>query len=271
MHKPTVTLGIPTCYGGESLRETVRSIRASQGAKDIKFLVYADRTPIAQNIQAELQSLNVELHWNAQEGSQLKKVKQIIASTTTDILIITQDDIIFDTKAITAIIDVFTNNPEVTMVGSRILPLPHKTWFESTMAAMVRTVDRMSSIWNNGNNYLAASGRCLSFRTAHLKQFNLPEGVVNGDMYMYLENLRLKGEFKRAEKSKVHIRCPQKLADQMGPSTRFQYSQKELQAYYSFDISPYYYIPKSAIIKAIMLETLRSPISLTGYFGVYPK
>jgi len=38
----TMTVGIPTCYGGMSLVRTVQGIRASQGVANFRFVVVAD-------------------------------------------------------------------------------------------------------------------------------------------------------------------------------------------------------------------------------------
>ncbi len=198
----------------------------------------------------------------------MKKARKLIAATTADILVITQDDIMFEKDTIQAIAELFENNPSVTMVGIRILPLRPETWFEMTMTSMVRLVDKIAQFWNKGDNYLAASGRCLAFRTNHIKRFHIPE-VVNGDMYLYLENARLGGKFMRSEKAKVYIRCPARLGDQYGPSNRFQYSQQEMETYFSVDMKKLYKIPRLAIIRGVITEFLYHPVAFVGYLIIF--
>ena len=268
MTKPTVTIGIPTAFAGESLLETARTISVAKKKENYSLKIYADRTPISAKLGQELKKLKFDVHWTPGPGSFLKKARKLIAATNTDILIITQDDIIFDRDTISATVAAFRADPKITMVGARILPLSPETRFESTMAAMVRLVDKIAHYWNSGNNYLAASGRYLAFRTAHLKKLPIPE-VVNGDMYLYLANSKYGGRFDRAEKAKVYIRCPQRLTDQLKPTNRFQYSKQEMEKYFATDLRSSYRIPILAILKGIIMEIVFNPISLLGYIGVF--
>ncbi len=268
MNKLTVTIGIPTSFAGESLLQTARTIKDTIKNKNYFLKIYADRTPIRPMQRQELKRMNYEIHWTQGPGSFLKKVRKLIAATTSDILIITQDDIIFDTDTISATVEAFLADPKITMIGARILPLPVKTRFESIMASMVRLVDRIAHYWNSGNNYLAASGRYLAFRTNHLKKLHIPE-VVNGDMYLYLTNSKYGGKFYRAEKAKVFIRCPQRLTDQLRPTNRFQYSKQEMEKYFSSDLTSVYRIPIFAILYAFIIEMVSNPIALIGYIGIF--
>lgn len=273
MNKPdknlTLTVGIPTCYGGDSLVATVKSLRRSRSVPDFRLVVVADRTPISEPIKKELKNLGVELHWNDIEGSQMKKVKQMIATLDTDIFVHTQDDIIFHPDALKEILKKFTENPKTTMIGSRVQPLPPKGLFESSMATMVRLVDRIGRRWNGGGNYLLASGRCLSYRVSYLRKINISEQVVNADMFMYLANRKLDGNFYGSPDSIVYIRSPRSFRDQIGPSSRFQFQKEEIKEYFGEEATQEYPIPLGALIPAIITEFLTHPISLLGYIGIF--
>jgi len=155
------------------------------------------------------------------------------------------------------------------MAGIRILPLPPQTFFESAMAAMVNLVDSIGRRWNRGQNYLMASGRCLAFRADHIKKFDMPEGVVNGDMFMYLQNKKLGGKFRVLKEASVYIRCPQKISDQVGPSSRYQYSLKEMMSYYGPQAAIEYKIPIRVLFWGFLEEFIKHPISLISYIGVF--
>ena len=273
MHKltkpATITVIIPTCYGGHSLISTVKSLRATRGGKDVRVIVTADRTPLTPNIKLVLKNLGVELYWNDVEGSQFKKIKQLVAKARSAIVISTQDDITFDRRILLSVVNAFQKNPQLTMVGARVLPLFPKTRTEAALAVMVRLIDRVSQTWENGQNYLAASGRFLAFRNSHIQKFRLPDTVVNGDMFLYLENTRLGGKFAQLQDGIVYIRTPQKLKDQIGPSSRFQYSKNELKRYFDFDISPNYSLPKSVFLFAIFKELIRSPLNTIFYLAIF--
>lgn len=265
----TITVAIPTCYGGKSLISTAESIYQSTEANINQFIIIADRTPIKPKIARALKKMGVSITWNNKEGSQFKKIKQSIEKTESDIYISTQDDITFDINCIKEIVRTFEQNPKITMLGIRIFPLPPVNFFESIMTTMVRLVDGISTSWNQGTNHLAASGRCLAFRTSHLKKFRIPGTVVNGDMFLYLENKRLRGRFKLARNAKVYIRCPQRLKDQIGPSSRYQFQNKELQNYFNFDISRGYKIPFQVLLSSFLKELMVHPITTISYLAVF--
>ena len=267
-NKPIITIGIPTCYGGESLITTVASIQKCSGNFTLEIIIQADRTPISKRVRNELKKLGVQLYWNDKEGSQFKKLNQIIRRAKGEIFIFTQDDIIFDPRALCEICKTFINNPAVTMLCTRVLPLPTQNFFESGMASMVRIVDRTGREWNNGDNHLVASGRCMAFRSAFLRKYSMPETIVTGDVYLYLENRRLGGKFTYTQNGMVYIRCPQNLKDQMGPSSRYQYSEKELQKYFR-DAKKEYQIPQGILIKNYILEFITYPISTLFYMAIY--
>ena len=262
----SLTIGIPTCYGGESLLATIKTIRQSKDVEFNRLIIVADRTPISKSIKKELQDMGVELYWNEKEGSQFKKIKQMVDMAKSDIFISTQDDITFPPQTIAEIVKAFKENQNLTMVGVRVLPLKPETFFESIMASLIRAIDRISQHWNKKQNYLAASGRCLAFRTSHLKKFRIPEKIVNGDMFLYLENKRLGGTFIRPNEAVVYIRAPQGIKDQTGPSSRFQYSEREMTSIFGLEAAQEYRIPKLALFMGTLEEFLHHPISM----GLYP-
>lgn len=264
-----MTVAIPTCYGGESLLETVKSLRASRGVGDFRLIIVADRTPITPPIKKELERLNVELYWNDVSGSQPKKVSQAIDMTNSEFMVVTQDDITFEPWTLHNLAAALRDNPSLTMTGARVLPLKPETLVESAMASLVRLMDQIASAWHDGDNRLSASGRCLAYRTEHLKKFQVPETMVNSDMYMYLRNKVLGGKFAQIKDARVYIRCPQKLRDQVGPSSRYQFQQAEMHRYFKLDLSTEYKLPKLLVFRKSIAEFSRHPLSIVAYAGVF--
>src|SRR3989344_7343016 len=153
----TFTVCIPTCYGGESLIEAARSIRASKNADNFRILVAADSIPFSQETKSRLTKLSVEIFWNDVPGTQMEKNKQMFDMVSSDLVISTQDDVIFNPSALSEMVKAFASDPELTMAGARIFPLPQKTFFESIMAAMLMLAGDVGRRWNNGDNRLMAS------------------------------------------------------------------------------------------------------------------
>lgn len=264
-----ISIGIPTCYGGKSLVETIKTLRKGALGANLEIIVEADRTPLTPEVKKALKDTRVKLHWNKVEGSQCKKLNQIIKKATGDIFIFTQDDIVFDNSTIKKILRAFERDKKLTMAGIRVSHLKPINYFESIMDVMLRVMENVAVSWNKGDNLFMASGRCLAFRTDFLKKFRINNTLINTDTFMYFENRSLKGKFKALTDAKVYIRPPQNLKDQIGPSSRYQYSIKELQKYFDFDISPEYKIPPAIFIKAAFKELLKNPAKFSLYILVY--
>ena len=265
----SITIGIPTRYGGIDLVPTIESVRASIGVVIDRLLVVADRTPIPPEIKNRLRELGVELVWNDKEGTWVKKIKQMLAMCTTDIFITTQDDVIFEPNTVAEIAKAFEEGEHVTMVSSAILPLVAKTFFESILSVGVRVSGRIASFWNGGDNYLSASGRCLSFRTKFMEKFEIPEQIINADAFLYFKNKELGGVMRHASQSIVCIDQPKTLREQLGPSSRYQISKTELSRYFKNDISAEYRIPLYVGVRAVFAEFLRRPFRTLAYVGVF--
>ena len=270
MKKLSITVAIPTCYGGESLISTAKTIYASKGVGDFRFIIVADRTPVSPKIKKTLKEMGVELFWNPVEGSQPKKLKQMRDMTKSDLFVFTQDDIDFTPDALRIMTERFEKDPKLTALSVAILPHSDtKTWVEAGMASFIRIVFTIARLWNKGDNYLAASGRCMVFRMSHFNEYRIPEKMVNTDMFFYLENKRLNGKFAMAPDSEVYIRAPQTLKDQLGPSSRYQFQRAELTKFFDFDYSHEYTVPTIIALWAVIKEFIHHPLGVIQYAFVF--
>lgn len=268
--KLTATIVIPTCYGGDSLIATAKSIYASKNVDAFRFMIISDRTPIKPETKKILSDMGIEIYWNEKEGSQPKKLLQAREKVTSDLYIFTQDDIYFSPNALSEIISAFEKDPQLTMAAAGVLPMePSHTLVEKGMAANIKMVYSIAKKWKHGNNYLAASGRCLAFRMSLFEKYTIPDILVNADMYFYLENKRHGGKFTMLPKAKIYIRPPQHLKDQVGPSSRFQYQQEELKKFFHYDYSHEYNLPKKILIAVTLKEFITNPVGLISYLYVY--
>lgn len=262
------TVAIPTCYGGGSLVAAIASIRASQEVTDFPIIVVADSIPIPTSIKKELKALGVQLTENKGRGTQMKKVKQMIAKCKTDVFIFTQDDIRFDQNALSEIMSAFERDPKLTMLGVNIQPEPARTFFERVIEVGLKGAYRVGTAWRGGDNYLLANGRCMAFRTSFLKKFTIPDAVVNADAYLYFENKRRGGTFSFAKGAIVYNRSPQQISEHIRQSNRFAYSATELQRYFGPDIVSEYELPRQLVLQSLFAEFLSQPLFFSGYLAV---
>lgn len=265
----SVTVGIPTCYGGLALPTVVKSIRASVGAEIDNILIISDRKPIPAEIRGAIEKIGAKIVWNEIDSSHQSKLKQMIFGCETDVLVTICDDIILHPSAIAEIMKVFSSDENITLVTSAILPLPSLTFIGKVLNSSVRIPEMIVRFWNKGDNYLSVSGRCMSFKVDFIKKLRFPPNIVSNDQFFYFENKYNGGGKEHAPKSIAYIRPPQNLKDHIRPSTRFQLGMEELQDYFSQDLSREFKVPMFAGIKAVVLEFLAHPITMPVYCLIF--
>lgn len=264
----SLTVGITTCYGDPSILDTVKSLRPSVGVLHFRFIIVADRKPFADWVKEELRKYDVELIENKVEAGQCPKKKQIIAMTDSDILIFTQDDVLFDRNTISAILKRFEEHQNTKLISIRKQPVAALNLFEDITKVGTRVINRVARSWNDGDNYLATVGRCMAVRTEWARKFTVPDNVVSSDAYFYFENKRLGGGFEYLPEVAVLYRKPQSLIEHYRKSSRFQYQRQEMTKYFG-NVKSYYKIPRLLFFHAIISEWLSQPLRTTMYFGIY--
>ena len=261
----TLTVGITTCYGGESILETVKSIRASQNIGKFRFIIVADRNPISESVKEALKKYDVELIENKEEGSQFKKKKQILKLCNTDLIVFTNDDVLFGHDTLSTVVEEFQNNNKVTLVSVKNLPMKTDSLVERSINVGTNIVNRIAGGWNNGDNYLSMIGRFEATRTKWINRyFELKDDVVSSDQYIYFENKKHGGVYKYLPFVSVNFRNPQSLNEHLRKSSRFQHAKTEMSNYFGY-ISRDYRIPSFIFLKSIINEFLTNPIFFAFY------
>lgn len=265
----SMTMGITTCFGAESILTTVKSIRASRGVGKFRFIIVADSVPFSPSLKKKLKSYQVELIANKISGSQIKKQEQIIKMCRTDLIIFTQDDVLFAPDTIAKIAAAFKRRPQTTFISIANKAIESRSWLENAIGIGTEISQKIARNWNHGDNYLAVIGRVEAFRTDFIaKRFRFIDGLVSGDAYFYFENKRRGGRYQYLPAAKVYFKNPDNLAEHLRKSSRFQHSYRELSPYFD-NIEREYVIPKRAILKALVWQLWAKPISTLLYFSIY--
>lgn len=266
--KISIKIGIYTCFGGPSLVNAVKSIRMADEGANIEIVIFADGRPISGEVKSELENLKVRIIEKQGLRSVITKIRNLVSLMESDIIMLTQDDVLFDKKAIVEVRKSFQQDSGVTMIGSSIRPMPAETRIESILAIGSDLVRRIGARWNSGDNYLLSNGRCLSFRTEIIRKFSFPEKIMNTDAYLYFENKRIGGQFSFVEKSIVYIKSPLTLKEHFNQSSRFQTSAIELRNYFDSSLlSKEYKIPTGIFLKEFLRIFFSHPLRCTGYLA----
>lgn len=251
---------IYTCYGGLSLVRAAESIRDSAGGKEVKILIVADGQPIKEDILKRLTELQAEVKQYEGLSPVGSKIKKIVSFCDEDVLILTQDDVIFDARAIEEIGSIFSKDANITMAGAKILPMRAKVFFEKIVEVGSNLVQRIGARWNGGDNYLLSNGRCLVFRTKAIKKFLIPDKVISIDAYFYFENKKLNGKFVFARDAIVYNKSPLYLKEHKKQSNRYSYSRFEMGDYFSgMNLIREYSIPLKIVFLSLATEFIFNP------------
>lgn len=262
------TVGIPTYYGAPAIIDTVKSILRSVQAPPFRIIVTVDGNPLKPEIETGLRNLGAEVIFNKVRGGQTSRIKQLIALCQTDILILTQDDVLFTPTAVAEIVTLFSKEPSVTMIGANIKPITAENFFERIVEVGVRIRDVVGRRWLNGDNYLMSIGRCLAFRTDTAKRLVISDEIINSDAYLYFENKRVGGHFLPCETAVVFNKSPQHLKEHLKQSRRFHNSRNELSAYTDAQLPSGYAVPRRLVISSIIREFVSHPILTICYLAI---
>lgn len=258
-------VGIPSYKSGESIVSTVKSLQKSKGVGSFEITVVVNDV-MNSNIQKKLENLGVKVLHNKENIGQTGSNNRIFGMAKTDLLIMTQDDVLFEPHTLRAFIDEFELDPDLTMVAPKFVPLSQKTLVEKVVNFGSKVNRRIVRSWNHGDNYLSAVGRCLGYRTSMVKRFEIDDAVINCDAYYYFENRRLGGEYKFVENAEVKYRLPNNVDEHLKQVRKFVVSQDELSGYLKTDLREEYNVPKKILLKALSLELIKNPIYGTLYF-----
>ena len=266
--KLTLTVGIPTYYGGPALVNAAKSVLDSKSVDKFRLIVNIDGNPLEPEIEKQLLDLGVDVVFSKERGGQVARIKQMIGMTDTDILVLTQDDIQLAPDTLANILKTFGNYPKLTMIGARMRSKKTNKIMEKIVDVAVEGNNELGRRWKNGNNYLMASGRCMAFRADFIKKFDIPEGIINSDSYLYFENKRKGGEFLALSEAVVFNKTPETLKEHLKQSRKFSVSKGENEKYAGENLSGEYSIPLKPKLEAFAAILLRKHIWAILYLGI---
>lgn len=265
----TLTVGITTCFGDNSILDSVKSIRAAKGVSKFRFIIVADRVSINPWLKKQLKKYDIELIENKVEGSQVSKQKQILRLTKSDLVLLTQDDILLEPEVLETVIKRFEKNPKTDFISILNEPIKPTSFFESCLNIGTNIANRIAKYWNNGDNYLSVVGRFMIFKTDFLKKnIKLEDSVATSDAYYYFATKRAGGKYEYLPEVGVLFKNPQNMKEHLRKSSRFQFSKLEMNRYFK-GLDKCYKLPKIIAIRAMAEEFILHPLRFIGYMGIF--
>jgi glycosyltransferase involved in cell wall biosynthesis len=267
-----ITIGIPTYVGGPSLVKTVESLLVCETDTPFRILITVDGKKLEPEIKSAITvDSRVEVIENEVRRGQVGGIRQILSlSTDQDIVILTQDDLLFGKHSIAEIVASFERDSSLTMVTADPVSLPATTFFERIVQAgfyMVKIIERR---WNKGDNFMNAAGRCIAFRKPMARHIfdEIQEDVISCDAHFYFINKKFGGKFIHNDRAPYYFRSPKTLADHLKQSKKYQNVAAELYKYRRIDAFHEYAIPTRFKIDAALWGLLTNPFFAILYFGI---
>lgn len=267
--KSTVTIGIPTYYGGDSLIRTVESIRGSVDAPPFRLIVCVDGNPLRPEVELRLTELGAEVIFSEVRGGQLERLKQIIGECDTEYLLFTQDDILFSRDTLREMVAAVQGDPDVTMVSGNGQFLPPRNFFEKIMHTGADITDTIGAMWNDGDNYLRVGGRCLAFRADFAKSMKITDSVMSSDVFFYFYNKKFGKRFRYVPEAVYFLRSPDNLSEHLRQSRKYQLVDEEIHRSVGIDVEKEYPIPFRVRLTALVKQFFRHPLLVPCYVAVF--
>lgn len=265
-----ITVGIPTYVGGPSLVKAVESLLESTYT-DFRLIISVDGKKLAPEIKAAVtRDKRVEVIENEVRRGQVGGIRQILSlSFDQDVVIMTQDDLLFDPKMIGDIVESFRTDSRITLVTATAVPLPASSFFERIVHAGFYMVKLIEQRWNRGDNFMNAAGRCIAFGKPMIQHVfdEIQEEVISCDAHFYFINRKFGGRFVRNERAKYFFRSPKTLTDHLKQSKKYQNVAEELFKYRHIDAAREYTIPLGLKIDAVLWGLITNPFFTVLYLG----
>src|SRR3989344_6113228 len=267
--KKSVSIGIPAFNEGDNIKKLLSSILAQkQDNFSIKEIVVISDGSTDETDKRVLEMRNkiIKLIRNDKRIGQVLTQNKIVEKLTGDILVLLNGDVIINDRSfIQKLIEPILNNEKVGIVSPAIIPVASRNFFEKIINFSVDFKTKMYESWKNGSNVYLCHGRSRAFSRGFIKDF-VWKGVLSEDAYAYLLCLKRGFKFVYQPKTQVYYKSPANFSEHKTQSSRFLNSISEFLPYFQKQfLKNEYGIPRSIILKYIVLSLLNNPFYLIAY------
>ncbi len=264
--KMTVSVGLPTYEAGNSLVVTLRSIYGQTSINQIsKILLVVDGNNINPAIYEAIKHPKLKVVFKTKRFGQSTRVNDIFKLATSDLLVLTNDDVILEHDAIEEIMKLYSvSRPD--LIGIKVVPLSSTGLIENIINAGSLLSRYITLGWNKSDNYLACNGRFIALSHKYYKSVKLPKKLWNNDAFLYIYAKISGFSFKYLTTTEAYYKLPHTLRDHFSQSIKFSLSEKENQKYFDRQIHSFYVIPPQLQLRGMGVSLIRNPFYMSLYF-----
>ena len=266
---PTFTIGIPTVLAGKHLLRTVASILGQKSAVPAGSMrIMLDGQPMPVETLKALPA-EMKVRKTAARQGQSAKLDDLFATTRTELIISTNDDVVWAPETMTRILAARKSSwADLICVG--VQPLPPHSIMERILSVGTDIKNEVIRRTPGHETYLVCNGRLLAISAKFASKLHIPHEIWNNDAYMYLFAKRNGFTVTYIDEPLCAYRDPATLREYIQQTCKFQQSQGENEKYFG-PLDSEYRIPMSLRIPAIAAALRRRPwwgsIYLLLYFA----
>ncbi len=264
---PSITIGIPTVLAGKHLVRTVASIFEQTipvSAASVKIMLDGQPMPVST-----LRALSPEIRVRktASRQGQSAKLDDLLATSRSELIISTNDDVVWAQNALERIYAVRqSSRADLICVGVR--PLPAHTVMEKILSVGTDIKNEVIRRTPGQQTYLVCNGRLLAVSAKLASKMRVPYNIWNNDAFMYLFAKRNGFTVAYIDEPLCAFRDPATLKEYILQTLKFQQSRKENEAVFG-PLGSEYSIPMKVRIPAIFAVLRKRPWWGSIYLVLY--
>jgi hypothetical protein len=263
-----ICCAVSTHEAGESLVATLQSIYNQSDFFRIKeVLVFVDGKFLSRDLKDKIKHPKLRIIQSHTWKGQSAGLKAIFKKAHSDLLVLTNDDVILDKKAVKTLFTAWrAQKPD--LLSGKAIPLPGN-YFLGKVLALGYELNFAIVASQQGDSYLSCNGRLIALSKKMYKRVNIPENLLNNDAYLYLTAQLNNYKYHHSSLAKAFFHSPQSLQEHLHQTWRFQNSQSENQYYFQKDLARHYAISKKAILKAFLSVFPKHPVLMLWYAALH--
>lgn len=187
---PTVTIAIPAHNEAGNIRQMIQSVLKQEGNFVLeKVIVNCDGcTDSTAKIVREMvrKFPLIELIDDGKRIGKAQRLNQMYDANTSDFLGTFDADVLLDRPTeIQQMLDVFKQEPQVLVVGGRLVPAPQKNLWGRMSVVSYESFEDAARKLNGGNNYYSLVGAASMIRKSLVREIRYPKTVISDMNYLY--------------------------------------------------------------------------------------
>jgi cellulose synthase/poly-beta-1,6-N-acetylglucosamine synthase-like glycosyltransferase len=256
---PTVTVAVVAHNEQDNIAHFLASVlvQSREGYVLEKILVISDgSTDQTNTIVKELAAANpiirlIEYPTRVGKSTHLNTIYQ---SLTSDILVQSDADVIWEPQVIASIIKPIVERSQTGMCGGNPQPIHGTTFVEKAVNITTEAYIPLRWLLRGGNNIFSADGRLLAYRKEVVKKITVPVDMIANDMFTYFSCLKLGWSYAFVRDAIVHYRSPTTVRDHIRQNTRFAAAGIRMRKYFPLEMVQKEYSAPGFQLKKQMLR-----------------